>query len=181
MILVSLYFVIPFLLLRFYNNSHLDQILNIESKKTIWINRYPDRILTLVLLYIFYCICLHVLIFFRGIFPFFCIFMHNLEGIMLIEVTLIVLIVLIFGTLQGKRWAWWGAMLYFFVWIVSLVITFLNNSFLDMLTILSFPAKEMSVFQRLPLHGYHIIIFFGLPLMVMIIIVYRSKKYFHHS
>jgi len=177
-VLVSLYFIFPFILLRFYNSNQLDQILNLDKKTNHWINRYPERILILVLLFVFYGICLHIPIFFRGIFPLFGIFLYNMQGIMSIVLTLFILVFLAFGTLNQKKWAWWGSILFFFIWFVSIIITFGSNSYSDILTILSLPKREMDAFQGLPLLGYHFIIFFGIPLITTISLIYKSKKYF---
>ena len=177
-VLVSLYFIVPFLLLRFYNSNQLDQILNLDKKTNHWINRYPERILIIVLLYIFYGIFLHIPIFFRGIFPLFGVFLYNIEGIMFIEFTLLILFVLIFGTIKRKNWAWWGSISFFSIWIISLIITFMNNSYSDILTILSFPARELDAFQGLPIKGYHFILLFCIPLVATTYFVYKSKKYY---
>ena len=143
-----------------------------------WFERYPERILILVFLFIFYAFCLHILILFRGILPLFGLFLQNITGIMIIEFTLFCLIVLILGTLKQRTWAWWGSILFFLLWLISLIVTFINNSYSDMLTILSFPTREMDVFQGLPLHGYHFILFFGIPLVATIYLVYKSKKHY---
>jgi len=178
LVLASLYFIVPYILLRFYNGTQLDQILNLDKKTNYWFNRYPERILMLVLLYIFYGFFLHILIFFRGIFPLFGIFLHNIKGIVCLEFTLIILVVLIFGSLKQKKWAWWGSILFFLIWIISLLITFMNNSYADILAILSFPAREMSAFQGMPLRSYHFILFFGIPLVATIYLIYKSRRYF---
>jgi hypothetical protein len=174
----SLYFIIPFFLLRFYNNNRLNEIL-IPDKNTIHcINQYPERILILVLIYIFYGICLHIPIFFHGIFPLFGLFLHDFLGTILIVFNIFILVVLIIGTLSRKDWAWWGSILFFLIWMISIIITFLNNSYPEMLTILSFPEREFSTFQRLPLQGYHFILFFSIPLVATIYYIFKSKKHY---
>ena len=176
-LLISFYFIIPIILVRFYESDQLNQVLNVNKNPTNWINRYPERILVLALLFIFYLLCSHIPIFFRGIFPFFGILLHNMQGIMFIVFTLFILLVLTFGILNRKKWAWWGSILFFFVWLISIIITFLNNSYLDILAILSFPKREMDVFQSLPLLGYHFVLIFGIPIVLTIIFIYTSKKY----
>jgi hypothetical protein len=178
LVLISLYFIFPYILLRFYNSSQLDRILLLDNNTDHWMNRLPERILITSLIYIFYGLCLHIPIFFHGIFPFFGIFLHNFEGVMFIELTILILVVLIWGTLKQKKWAWWGSIAFLLIWMISFIITFMNNSYSDMLAILKFPAREMNAFQGMPLQGYHFIIFFGIPLVVTIHFVYKSKKYY---
>lgn len=176
--LFSLYFIFPYILLRLYNSNQLDQIILLDNKTDYWINRLPERILIISLIYIFYGICLHIPIFFRGIFPFFGVFLYNFQGMVFIELTILVLAVLILGTLKRKNWAWWSSISFFLIWIISFIITFMNNSYSDILTILKFPTPEMNAFQGIPLQGYHFILFLGIPLVVTIHFVYISKKYF---
>lgn len=177
--LFLLYFVIPFFLLRFYKGNQIEQMLNLNKKTTHWLNRFPERILIIVLLYIFFGFCLHIPIFFRGLFPFFGNLLSNFEGIVGVVFTLIILIILILGTLKQKVWAWWGSILFFMILIVTLIMTFMSNSYSNMLARLKLPTTELNVFQRLPLQGFHIIIFFGIPSVAIGILVYKSKRYFH--
>jgi hypothetical protein len=178
-VLLSLYFIIPFYLLRFYKSDKLDQLLELNKETDHWLERYPERILILVFLFIFYALCLHILIFFRGIFPFFGLFLFNVSGIIIIELTLICLFILIWGTLKQKVWAWWGSILFFLFATISLIITCLNHSYSEILSILNFPAREMEAFQGMPLQSYHFIIFFGIPLMATIWLIYKSKRPFN--
>ena len=102
----------------------------------------------------------------------------NSEGMIFIEFTLIILIVLTLGTLKRKNWAWLSGILFFILLILSIIITSLNNSYADMLNVLSFPVREMNAFQNVPLQGYHFIIFFGIPVVLTVLLIYKSKKYF---
>ena len=178
-VLFSLYFIVPFFLLRFYNSDQLNGLLKLRGETDNWFERYPERILILVFLFIFYAFCLHILILFRGIFPLFGFFLQNITGMMIIEFTLFCLIVLIWGTFKQRIWAWWGSILFFLLWLISLIVTFINNSYSDMLTILSFPTREMDAFQGLPLQGYHFILFFGIPLVATIYLVCKSKRHYN--
>ena len=54
----------------------------------------------------------------------------------------------------------------------------MNNSYSDILTILSFPERELNVFQRLALQGYHFILFFGIPLVATIYYIFKSKRHY---
>jgi len=81
-------------------------------------------------------------------------------------------IIIIWGTIKQKIWAWWGSISLITALMISLVITCLNNTYSDILTILRFPSREMVAFQGLPLQGYHFIFFFGIPLSATIYLIY---------
>jgi len=87
-------------------------------------------------------------------------------------------IIIIWGTIKQKIWAWWGSISLITALMISLVITCLNNTYSDILTILRFPSREMVAFQGLPLQGYHFIFFFGIPLSATIYLIYKSKRFF---
>ena len=71
-----------------------------------------------------------------------------------------------------------GEYFIFFIWIISIAITFVNKSYLDILAILNFPETELKAFQGLHLQGYFFIPFFGIPLVATIYFVYKSKRYY---
>lgn len=178
-LIASTYFILPFFMLRFYNSPLLDTVLESDDPAAKWLMRHPERIIFLVFLYICYACVLHIPIFFRGIFPLFGIFVHGMKGMICMELSLVVLILLCFGTLQQKRWAWWSGIVFFLTWIVSIAVTFLNHSFMDILAVLKFPAREYEAVRNVPLQGYHMIIFLGLPLVLTLYLIYKSKPYFN--
>jgi hypothetical protein len=106
----------------------------------------------------------------------FGLFLHNFIGIIFIVFTIFILVVLISGTLRQKYWAWWGSIIFFLILIISIIITFMNNSYSDILTILSLPERELNTFQRIPLRGYHFILVFGIPLVATIYYIFKSRK-----
>lgn len=75
--------------------------------------RLPIPILVLSTLFAFYIVVLHVLIFFNGVCPLFGVWVNELRGIVLLDISILCSVGLAWGALRLKKWAWWGALLYF--------------------------------------------------------------------
>ena len=103
------YLAVPGLLIRFYGSQDVQLTFETKDPKCYGIERLPIPVLVLCSLYLFYAIVLHMPIFFRGIFPFFGVFLFEMQGILLLEVSIVLLVCLIWGTLKRRTWAWWAA------------------------------------------------------------------------
>jgi len=104
------YFVFPGLLIRFYRSRNVRLTFESRDPRSYWIEQLPMPILVLAILYLFYLIVLHVPILFNGVFPLFGVFLFGLQGIVLLDVSIMVLACLIWGTLERKTWAWRGSL-----------------------------------------------------------------------
>jgi hypothetical protein len=126
----------------------------------------------------FYAIALHVPILFNGVFPFFGVLIFGLQGILLLDVSILCLLGLTWGILKQKTWAWWGSLIFFVSLILSLMLTFSRYSFSDILAGMVFPPTEMEALQGVPLHGLHIAALIGIPLPITLGWIIFSKRYF---
>jgi len=176
--LLSLYFVVPFILIRFYNSDNLIRLLESKDSSGENVQVYNQNILVLVFLYMFVIFCLHILFFFHGVFPFFGMIIHSLSGIAVIEVLIFILIGLIWGTLRQQIWSWWSAIALFLLLFFSFLLTFSSNSFEELLMVLNLPEQEMNALQGLPVNAFHILILTGIPLITIIIFTAKSRKLF---
>ncbi|MFZ5918441.1 MAG: hypothetical protein ACOYZ7_16005 [Chloroflexota bacterium] len=172
------YLVAPGLLIRFYRSPKVRLTFETKDPNSYGIERLPMPTLVLCVLYLFYAIVLHVPIFFKGLFPFFGIFLFDLQGILLIDVSIALLIGLAWGTLKRRAWAWWGAVIYFGLMACSAMLTFLKSSYLDILSGMRFPPTEMEALDGVPLQGFHLAVFFGIPLLITWGLIVLSKRYF---
>jgi hypothetical protein len=172
------YFVIPGLLIRFYRSQNVRSTFEARDSRSYWIEELPLPILVLSSLFLFYIVVLHVPIFFNGIFPFFGVLLFGLEGFFLIDVSIMLLTLLIWGVVRSKAWAWWGSMAYFGLMISSLLLTFLRSSLSDILAGMKFAPTEMEALQGVPLQGSHLAVFFGLPLVVTLGLLLFSRRCF---
>jgi hypothetical protein len=172
------YFAVPGLLIRFYQSRNVRATFETKDPNSYWLEKLPLPVLVLGALYVFYIMVLHVPIFFNGIFPFFGVFFFGLEGIFLLDISILGLVGLIWGTLRLRPWAWWGALLYFGLLTFSTIFTFARASYLDILSRMKFPPTEMEPLQRPPFQGFHFAILMGIPLLITLGVIIFSKRHF---
>ena len=172
------YLAAPGLLIRFYQGRNVRLTFETKDPKSYGIEKLPLPVLVLSALYLFYAVVLHLPIFFNGIFPFFGVFLFGLSGIVLLDVSIALLVCIAWGTLKSRAWAWWGALIYFGLMTCSSIFTFLRSSYADILSGLRFPPTEMEFLDGVPLRGYHLAAFFGIPLLATLGAIVLSKRHF---
>lgn len=172
------YLVIPGLLIRFYQSKDARLTFETRDPRSYWTERLPLPILVLCSLFLFYAVALHIPIFFHGIFPLFGILLFGSGGILLIDVSILCLVLLIWGTLRLRAWAWWGSLAYFGLMAFSSILTLARSSFSDILARMNFPPTEMEALQGLPFQGVHFAAFIGVPLIVTVGVIILSKRHF---
>jgi len=172
------YLAVPGLLIRFYRSRNVRLTFETKDPKSCGIERLPMPILVSCSLYLFYAIVLHIPIFFNGIFPLFGVFLFDMQGILMLDVSIALLVCLIWGTLKSRTWAWWGALTYFGLMAFSTIFTFLKSSYSDILSGMKFPPTEMGPLEGVPLQGFHLAAFFGIPLLATSGVIILSKRHF---
>jgi len=172
------YLVLPGLLIRFYRSRDVRLTFQNRDPKSCWTESVPIPVLVLCALYVFTAILLHVPIFFNGLFPLFGTFLSGLDGIVALDVAILVLLCLAWGTFKLRAWAWWGSLAYFVGLTTSALFTLGRSSYADILSVLDFPPREMEFLQGLPLHGVHFAVFIGIPLLATLGAIVRSKRHF---
>jgi hypothetical protein len=180
-ILISLvlsYTVIPALLIWFYRSRDVRLTFETEDPRSYWIEALPLPVLVLGSLLILCAIALHILIFFNGIFPLLGLWLNGLQGILLIDVLVMSLVGLIWGTLRLRTWAWWGSLVYFGLMTLSSILTLLRSSLLDILSAMNLPEFEMEILQGVPLQGFHFAPLIGIPLLITLGLIVYSRRYF---
>lgn len=175
------YFVLPWLLIKFYNSQKSKEIFSTKDVKHYWTDNISPQVLALSFLYFFYIIMLHILLLFQGIYPVFGVFVYGLDGIYLLDISIMCLICLIWGTLRLKLWAWWGGVFFLGLFAISTVVTLLKTNYTDLLSILSFPPVEMNILKALPVQGYHLAILAGIPLFLTLMMAILSKRYYKNK
>ena len=166
LILGSAYLILPWLLIRFYQNDKVIQVIENRDPTIYRIEKLPIPILVLSFISIFYVLALHLPLFFNGNFPFFGIWFTGLEGIVLIEICILTLVLIIWGLTRSKKWAWWGSLVYFSLLAFTTILTFLKTSYVEWLSLINFPSTEFEILKGMPLQSYHLAIIFGIPLLL---------------
>lgn len=177
-ILGSAYLILPWLLIRFYQSKKVIQVFDNKDPHKYQIEKYSIPVLALSILYICYVLALHLPIFFNGIFPFFGIWFTGLEGIILIEICILILALIVWGVIRSEKWAWWGSLVYFGLLAFTTILTFPKTNFLELLFLVNFPPTEIEILQGMPLQGYHLAIIFGLPLLLTLVMILLTKPHF---
>jgi hypothetical protein len=165
-VLGLLYFVVPWLAIRFYRSRSVKMTFEARDPQRSQIEETPVPILTLGVLLIFYAVIMHVPILLNGLFPFF--------GALLI----VALAALAWGALGQRVWAWWGSLACFLLLALSSIATFLSVDYSEVLAKMGLPPTEMEILERLPLEGFHFALFVGIPLVLTLVVIVRSKRHF---
>ena len=172
------YFVFPGLLIRFYQGHHVRRTFEDKDPNENWIEGVPPPLLVLSALYLFYIIMLHILILFNGMYPVFGVFRFGLQGIYLLDFSIGCLLVITWGTLRQRMWAWWSSVILLGLFTFSTIFTFSRYSYAELLAGLAFPARELEILGGIPAQGYHFSIMVGIPLLITLAIAILSKRYF---
>jgi hypothetical protein len=154
--------------------------LTFEAKdpKSYWIESVPQPVLVVCAVCLFCIVVLHLLFLFNGLFPLFGIWLNGLEGILLIDLFILWLACLIWDLLRLKRWAWWGALVYFGLLACSTILTLSVSSLSDILSATRFPPFEMQILSNIPLTGSHFAPLVGIPLLITLGLIVFSRRYF---
>ncbi len=177
-VLVLSYLVLPWLLIRFYQGRNVRQSFEARDAGPSWVEALPMPILVLSALYLFYIVILHLLILFNGMFPLFGVFVFGFRGILLLDISIMCLAGLVWGTLRQRGWAWWGAVIGLGLFTFSTVLTFFRSSYLTILSGLAFPPREIDILDGVPAQGYHFAVLVGIPLVVTWVVAILSKRHF---
>lgn len=177
-LLVASYLVLPGLAIRFYDHPDTRLAFGTQGANRTWLEAIPAPVLGLSTVFLFFIVVLHVHIFFNGMFPLFGTWMSGLEGIVLIDISMMLLLVTLWGTVRVRRWAWWGALVYFCLMTLSYLLTLVVSSWEEILLALNPPAFEVEILQGIPLQGYHFAILAGIPFLLTIGLIVRSRPHF---
>lgn len=181
LIFVGIYPIMPFLFIKLYNSQGIKKEFQQPSDSGGWFELTPQIILVSGSLMIFFILAINMPLLFNGIFPFFGKFTSGSQGVQLIDLSVIILVLLTWGVLTKKIWAWGGSVLYFLIMILTSTITFLRNPLKDLFTSTKFAPLEQEILLKMPFQGYHFLIFFSIPLIITLIILIKSKPHFNRK
>ena len=102
----------------------------------------------------------------------------GLPGITALDVSLLALGILTWGTLKQRAWAWWGGPAYWGWLVAATVASLAATEYLDLLGLLDLPARELEFLDGVPLQGAHLAAFLGLIFALPIGWLIACKKYF---
>ena len=172
------YAVVPVLLIRFYRSRGVRLTFETKDPGLTWVENVPLPVLVVCAVFGLTIAVLHVLILFNGVFPLFHVLIFELQGTMLIALSILILVGLIWGLLRLRRWAWWGALVYWGFLTFSSITAPSRMTFPDILSHMKFAPLEMEALDGIPLHGAHLAVLAGIPLLVTLGLIVYSRRYF---
>jgi len=171
------YVALPGLAIRFFNHPGTKRCFQ-EQEQCTWLERIPVPVLGLGYVEAFFVLILHAQIYFNSIFPLFGRWVTGLWGIVWIDLAILSTLALLWATIRLKRWAWWGLLSLFGLMTCSYSVTLLSSSWMDILAALNLPAYELAFLQGVPIHGFHLAILAGIPFLLVLILILRTRPYF---
>lgn len=172
------YAVVPGLLIRFYRSRDVRLTFEARDPRSLWIETVPLPVLVTGGVFIFTIIVLHLLILFNGVFPLLHMLVFDLPGILLIDVSILILAALTWGYVRLRPRAWWGGLIYWGLLTFSTIASLSRSSLADILSGMRFAPLEMEAFGGVPLHGVHLAALAGIPLLVTLGLIAYSQRYF---
>ena len=175
-VLALSYLALPWLMIRFYRGRNVRLTFETRDPTLSWVESIPIRVLTLSGLYVFFALMLHIPILFNGLYPLFGRFLTGLEGIVLLDLSILCLAWLTWGTVRRRRWAWWGGLIYWVGMTASWAITFVSYSWSELLDVLQFPARELEFLDGIPAHGARLALLICTPMAITVGVIAASRR-----
>jgi hypothetical protein len=172
----------PILALWFYRRRMVKSTFEENDANRYWTEKYPFPLLVVWVIYAMIILFMHLAIFFQGLFPMFGQILLGRPSAYIIALCILILGVLMYGTLQLKKWAWWGSLAYLTPLTISTVMSFAGRRVYDIILMMNVPAYEMklidnmAVFKEYPLVGL-----FAAPLFLTLGLLVYSRRYFGKS
>ena len=170
--------VIPGLLLSFYNQNNVKKLFKNSDYSESVIRNIPVQAYLLLLVYILYIMIFHIMLFYKGIFPFFGTFLIDFKGFLLYDLCILLMLLLIYGLLKRKYWTWTLSVTFFVLMSVSTITTLINYQYVSIIELLNFPELENDIFMQLPLKSSYILIATVGILLLTIILIFRTRNHY---
>lgn len=177
-LLAASYLVVPWLGIRFYQGWNVRATFETHDAQPSALAARPMPILVICLLDLFFLVALHAPLLFGGLFPAFGALLGGLEGVYVIDASVLLLGLLLWGTWQQHAWAWWGSALYYALLAATWIVTFVQTPYPELLAWLRLPPMEIEVLSGIPLRGYELGLFVGLPMLACLGVILASRRHF---
>ena len=170
--------IIPGLLLSFYNQKNVKKLFRNRNYSDVVIRNIPIKAYLLLLVYTLYVMIFHIMLFYKGIFPFFGTFLTNFKGLLCYDLCILLSFLLIYGLLKRQYWSWILSITFFILMSISTITTFINYQYVSIIELLDFPKVENDIFMKLPLKSSYILIAIIGILLLTIILIIKTKNYY---
>ena len=174
------YAALPGLLIRLYRSRRAQAAFGIPGPHpdvfSRWVESQSVPVLVVVGLEALSVVFLHNLLFFNGLFPLPGGWATGLPGYVRVDAAILGLLVIGWGTVRRRSWAWWASLTYFAVMLVLWVTIQVSTSWQELLEVLAFPLYELAFLAGIPLQGWHLAVFVGAPLAGTLVAILRAYE-----
>jgi len=177
-IFLLLYPILPVGLLLFYRSRRVRLLFERDGSGSAALDEKPMPRLILGSLMAFFVLFLHLPLLFNGAFPLFGRYLFDFEGLLVTQLAIVILIVVAWGVFRGRPWAWWGALFYLVIIILSATVTFLVTTPTDLFAGMHLAEMEREILQNVPLQSVHLLLLFAPPLLVTMALLIAWRREF---
>ena len=170
--------IIPGLLLSFYNQKNVKELFKNKNYSDAGIRNIPINGYLLLLVYILYIMIFHIMLFYKGILPFFGTFLIDFKGLLLYDLSILLMFLLIYGLLKRKYWTWILSITFFILMSISTFMTLINYQYISFIELLVFPKVENDIFMKLPLKSSYILMAIVGILLLTIILIIKTQNFY---
>jgi hypothetical protein len=175
---VILIIIIPGFLLLFYKQKSVRELFVYDGQPESEQGNMTVRSYLLLIVYCLYILIFHIMIFYEGLFPLFGIFLTGIKGIGAYSLSVLLMILLIYGLVKREFRSWIVSICFFSIFVLSSLITILTYRYAEIIELLDFPQLENDIFLKLPLKSFYLLIPAGYIFLVTILIIIMTKKFF---
>jgi len=175
------YFLVPFLLIRFYHGKNVSGTLAQWDAQEKPVHPVPLINIITASSFGFIVIVLNLLILFNAIFPVFGFFVYGLAGTALLTPCMGIYALLAWGSFNQMTWAWWVGLIFHGLFTLSVVISLLSTPYPQLLAGFDFPPFELDILDGIPLKGWHLSLISGLAMLAIWVVHLRSYQSPHPS
>lgn len=178
-IIILIIAIIPGLLLAFYNQNNVKKLFKNRNYSEAVIRNIPMNAYLLLLVYILYIMIFHIMLFYKGIFPFFGTILIDFKGLLFHDLCILLMFLFIYGLIKRKFWTWILSITFFVLMSISTITTLINYQYINMIELLDFPKVENDIFMKLPLKSSYIIMAIVGILLLTIVLILKTKNYYN--
>jgi len=173
---IILIIVIPVVLLLFYHQNNVRKLFPENDDASEFSYMTAGSYLALIV-YSFYILLFHIMIFYHGLFPLFGKFLTGLGGIAVYGFLILLMILLIYGLIKRINISWVISVAFFGLLMLSATVTIINYDYNSIIELMELPKLEYDMFTKLPVKAFYLLLPIVYILMTSLIIVFRTRNY----
>jgi len=159
-VLGFVYGLLPGAFVLFFRSPHVAATCCARDPSHQWTDDLPQRLLTLIIVWVLSAVSVLVMPAYRFVVPFFGVVLAGWAGAIVWSVILIGCVVLVWGSVRREPWAWWGAMIAVLLAAFSTVLTFLQVDTVEMVRAMDLPDDQAALLSAAMMPEQWVVILF---------------------